>query len=359
MIWQYICDSLLNAWDVLMEAGTWLLGGFLLAGVVYVLMPTDKVTSHLGKPGLGGVIKASLVGIPLPLCSCSVIPVASSLRKQGASRGAVAGFLISTPETGVDSIALSYALLGPVLAIARPISALATALIAGCFINRISEQPSDPGQIAAAQESCCCRESSCSGADTPRSPGGSKVALAIRFGLVDMFVDLSHWLLMGFVLAGMVATLIPPGYLEQYVGEGLFSKLLMVAIGLPMYICATSSTPVAAMLIAKGLSPGAALVFMLVGPATNIATMVVVGRDLGRSGLLLYLASIILVSIASGMVLDSLVDLPYTGNFSLEHSHSSVSFLKLPSAIVLLLLMVNGLRIKYGKGAVRSESPSA
>ncbi len=330
-----------ETWTLTLAAAPWLLGGFLLAGVAYVLVPIGAVTRHLGRPGLASVVKAALFGIPLPLCSCSVIPVASSIRKQGAGRGAFASFLISTPETGVDSIAISYALLGPLLAIVRPVAAFITAIVAGLLVG--SDEKVEHETAIAENATSCSRD--CAEEDAPTRTG--KFTTALRYGLIDLIADLSPWLVAGFVLAGLAAAVIPDGFLEQRIGTGLPAMLVMVVVGLPLYVCATSSTPIAAALIARGLSPGAALVFLLVGPATNLATMVVVARDLGRRGLAVYLITIAVVAVAFGIVLDavlpslpvSLATLPGCGD---DHASTAAW----PIAIVMILLIANGLRIR-------------
>jgi len=375
---SFVGEWMMQTWSVLLQAGPWLVGGFLLAGFIHVLVPVDKVTRHLGKPGLGGVLKAALVGAPLPLCSCSVIPVAAAIRRQGASKGATASFLISTPETGADSFILSYAMLGPFMAIVRPIAALATAIAAGLAIDRLDAEavdaPHDREEVNATGAGGCCHANTGSGAASSGSPMGpgsqspglqnpalisvtshpglmtrtvSKAIEAVRYGFGTMFEDLAHWLVLGFVLAGLVSALFPPNLLERYVGSGPWSMLLMLAVGLPMYVCATASTPVAAVLIAKGLSPGAALVFLLAGPATNAATMVVVGRDLGRRSLALYLASIAVVALLFGVLTDLvLVSMPSLATSLHQHVHAAPAGVAWPFAVALAMLILNGLRMR-------------
>ncbi len=334
---------------MVVEAAPWLLVGFVLAGAVHVWFPLDKVRRHLGGPGLSGIIKASLIGIPLPLCSCSVIPVASSLRKQGASKGAFISFLISTPETGVDSIAISYALLGPFLAVVRPVAAFVTALIAGVLIGSGADQAPDlPGRDddrPCDGDSCACPNGV---GDHAGDAGSGGLIAAMRYGLVDLFADLAIWLVVGFVVAGLLSAIIPDGFLERHVGSGLLPMLLMLVVGLPLYVCATSSTPVAAALIAAGLSPGAALVFLLVGPASNVATMVIVARDLQMRGLVLYLTTVAGVALLFGVIVDRmLVTLPpqvagLPGSFTAEPSPAATLV-----ALALTLLTVNGLRVRW------------
>lgn len=366
----------LETWGVLLEAGPWLLGGFLAAGVIYAVVSIEKVTRHLGRPGIGGVLKAALVGVPLPLCSCSVIPVASSIRKQGASRGATASFLISTPESGVDSIAISYALLGPFMAVARAIAAFVTAVIAGVIIDRLPKRPthsqtpdsrsagepssapcchSSPEPKPAAQSSSCCH--STSSTCEPETPSESRSAVetgwgsaarrmrvALRYGFVDMFKDLAHWLVLGFSLAGLVSAILPETFFTDYLGTGLLSMLVMAGAGLPMYVCATASTPVAAALMAKGLSAGGALVFLLVGPATNVATMVVVARDLGLRSLIAYLGSILAVALTLGLGTDYLLGhTPLNVDVEGITAHAHHGPVAIAGAVLLLIFIANGL----------------
>lgn len=351
-------------WDVLLQAGPWLVFGFLAAGVIYAIVPIANVIRHLGKPGLGGVVKAAFIGAPLPLCSCSVIPVASSLRKQGASRGATASFLISTPETGVDSISVTYALLGPFMAITRPLAALATAITAGWLIDRGPRLPEATARPALRDspvaKAGCCHSTTGTPSESGRLAGIlGRAKTAIHYGFVQMFEDIAHWLVLGFVLAGFVSAVIPEGYLERHIGGGLSAKLVMLGIGMPMYVCATASTPIAAALIAKGLSPGAAIVFLLAGPATNMTTMVIVARELGRRSLAIYIASIAVVAVLFGMATDALLSSAPVLQASVTcHEHHESGLAAWPFAIALLLMIANGLRLRIAKwrAARRAQS---
>ncbi len=362
---DFAISWLTATWDTILEAAPWLLFGFAAAGAIYVLLPAQQVARHLGRPGWGAVIKAALIGMPLPLCSCSVIPVASSLRQRGAGRGATASFLVSTPESGVDSIALSYALLGPFLAIVRPLAALVTAIAAGGLINVFDktavrdagaslQQVPQPG--GATSGSCCCAHEHA----PPRPTLLGRGREAAQYGFVEMFADLAHWLVLGFILAGLVSALVPPGFFDRIVGGGLVAMLLMLVAGLPLYVCATSVTPLAAALIAKGVSPGAALVFLLVGPATNVATMVVVGRDLGRRSLAIYVISIAVVAVALGLAVDAM---PWASNAvddARQHVHyHAASIWTWLAAIALCGLMLNGLRIRARRSLRKAGQDSA
>ncbi len=339
----FLASWLRETWHTLAEAAPWLLGGFLLAGLLHVLLSTERIARHLGRPGWSSIFKAALIGIPLPLCSCSVIPLAAALRRRGASRGATASFLISTPETGVDSIALTYALLGPVMAVARPLTALVTAVLAGGLIGRFAGPGADFAAPPEPASSCCSGDSCGAASRRPRA----RLREAVRFGLVDMFEDLAPWLVSGFLLAGLVAALLPADFFERHLGTGLPAMLLMALVGLPLYVCATSSTPIAAALVLKGLGPGAALVFLLVGPATNVATMLIVARELGKRGLALYLASITAVAFAAGLTLDALAaTLPAVAAPSMDDTPGPLAWL---AALATIALTLNGLHHRWRK----------
>jgi len=353
---EFLTNWLVQTWDIVLDSGTYLLAGFACAGLIYLLMPTEKVVGHLGQKGMGAVVKASLVGIPLPLCSCSVIPVASSMRQRGASRGATAGFLVSTPETGVDSIAISYALLGPALAIIRPLAALVTALAAGWLINLTDEEqaansPESASRAGSASLPDEQAEGSCCGhaAESEKPSPAARIGQGFHYAFIGMFKDLSIYLVVGFLLAGLITALLPDDFFEKTVGSGWLAIALMLLVGLPLYVCATSSTPLAAALIAKGISPGAALVFLLVGPATNVATMVIVGKDLGRKSLLIYLVTIAVVAVLFALGTDALPDHWLLGGMTGHDAHQhSAGILTWICAILFVILVFNGLRLRYG-----------
>ncbi len=338
-----------ETWHLLASSAPWLLFGFAAAGLIAVVIPSGWILNHLGGSGMKSVVKASVFGIPLSLCSCSVIPVASSLRRRGASKGATAGFLISTPEIGVDSFALSYALLGPVIAIARPISAFATTLMAGGLIEVFDgarsdgkgDKLKDAGEIHASTE----------------APPKRSIIEVFRYGYVSLLSDLAHWLAIGFILAGLVGVLIPDGFLDRYIGDGLLAKSAMLVVGLPLYICATSSTPFAAALIAQGLSPGAALVFLLVGPATNAATMTVVSRELGIRSLVIYLVSIAVMAMLAGIGLDALFEQLQLPESGLGHAGHHATTWQGVAGLLFCGLMLNGLRVRWF-GANKHDHPS-
>ncbi|MFK7758881.1 MAG: SO_0444 family Cu/Zn efflux transporter [Phycisphaerales bacterium] len=381
-------------WMILTESSVWLIAGFLFAGIVHVLVPREWMLKHLGGKGIAPILKASLLGIPLPLCSCSVIPVAAGLRSQGASKGASAAFAISTPQTGEESIPITWALFGPVFAFARPVVAVVTALIAGFLIDLTeatsrgsqNENDPDPGAIGLtitntsdagaavesvtkavtkAETSCCSTTSAPTPAPTPESapesaccstqqPSTTKRGLignikeSIRYGFAVMLVDLVVWLTIGLLMAALIGAAVPQGWIEQNVGQGLVPMLLMLVVGIPLYICATSSTPFAFGLVAAGLSPGAALVLLLSGPATNVATMSWMLKDLGTKALLIYLAVIATVALSAGLLFDAFFQTLITlADTSSAHDHGAMGIgYKDVFAVLFVMLTAWALGIK-------------
>lgn len=289
-------------WNLIIESAPWLLVGYLLAGIIKQVIPSSWVEKQLAPPGFSSILKGAVIGAPLPLCSCGVIPAALAIRKAGASKGATSSFMVATPETGVDSISFSYAVLGPIFAVVRPIGALISAIVAGVLVSAFDRE--DP-VIEENSQSCgnCCTDSQ-QGASQKESLG-QRFLNAVRYGYGRMIQDTAKWLVIGLVAATFITALVPQSFFLQW-GDGLLAMLIMVIVGLPMYICATASTPVAASLLFAGISPGAALVFMLTGPATNIATMGVIKEQLGLRSLVAYLIGVIGTAIACGLILNEL-----------------------------------------------------
>ena len=294
--------NLLNIfWNLVIESAPWLLIGYLLAGIIKQVIPSQWIESQLARPGLRSIIKGAVIGAPLPLCSCGVIPTALAIRKAGASKGATASFLVATPETGVDSIAFSYAILGPVFALARPISALMSAVVAGVLVNATDTQEV-PAESNSSTGGCCGGNKEESVAPPSLK---QKLISAVEYGYGRMISDTAKWLVIGLVAAAVITAVVPQSFFLRW-GDGVLAMLVMVLVSLPMYICATASTPVAAGLLFAGVSPGAALVFMLTGPATNIATMGVIREQLGSRALFAYLAAVIGTAILCGLALNEL-----------------------------------------------------
>jgi hypothetical protein len=289
-----------ESWLVLGQMAPYLLFGFLAAGVLSVCISPEFVQRHLGGRGFGPVVKAALFGVPLPLCSCGVIPVAASFHRHGASRAATTSFLLSTPQTGVDSIAITYALLGGPFAVFRPIVALATGLLGGLLVMLFG------GSTGAASERSA-RSRDCTDACCAQKGRRNIVRRALEYGFVVLPRDIGAPLLVGVLIAGAISALVRPNELQPYLGRGILSIIIMMAIGIPIYVCASASVPIAAGLIHLGASPGAALAFLIAGPATNAATITTIWKLLGGRTAGLYLLTIALSAIGGGLTLDWLM----------------------------------------------------
>ena len=328
------------------EAAPWLILGLFVAGMMKAFVPSQLMAKHLGKPGLMSTVKAALFGAPLPLCSCGVIPAAVGLRRSGASKAATTSFLISTPETGVDSISISYAMLGPFMAIIRPIAAITSAITAGILVGKDEVKKVTQSAETATESSCCASK-----AQAPEQALPEKIKAGLRFTFIDLIKDIALWLIIGLSFAALIKTYVPNEFLAQW-GDGFMAFVVMAVIGVPMYICATASTPIAAGLLFSGVSPGATLVFMLVGPATNIATMGLVKTELGNRALLAYLSSVVGVGFAFGYLtnyLAKLWDMDFMAQA--EHVHGMVNTpLAYGASVVLAGLMVYGLVGKVKQG---------
>jgi len=298
-----------TTWAILCDTAIYILLGFLVAGFLQAWMSGGRATQWLSRRRPRSVILATLVGAPLPLCSCSVLPAAVTLRRSGASRGATLSFLISTPETSATSIFLTYSLLGPLLALVRPIAAVITALTAGFIENFFDRRDatedaadapkaSEEGEEPAA--SCCSGDA---GLDEKNEQRKS-VAEGLNFAFVELFDSIFHWILIGIITAAAIQAFLPAGVIADFVSNPLLAMLLMLVISIPLYICAEASTPIAAALIAQGLNPGAALVLLLAGPATNVGAVGVLHRELGRRTVVVYLVTIAVVSLLMGWSLN-------------------------------------------------------
>ena len=388
--------------------------GLLLAGLLNIFIPKNFLQKHLGKEGVWTTIKAALIGAPMPLCSCGVIPAAVGLKRAGGSKSATTAFLVSTPETGVDSVSVSYVLLGPFMAIIRPIAAVSSAIVAGLLVgkekssgtknldkeiqtaattgtsccaskqadieNNAEKQSvcsSKKAEIATDTKTSCCATSSdpalvnsseavmettanCCDTDHPTQPVNSeplccdskkeeqqaapfstKIKQALHFSCNKLLSDTMGWLMIGLFFAALVQTYVPTSFLSKW-GDGIFAMVVVILVSIPMYICATASTPIAAGLLMAGVSPGAVLVFMLAGPATNIATLGVVATELGKRAVSAYLTGVIGVAIIFGFLTDYLVE---QYGFEVNPAHAMEhelmpQWLTMGLGIVLLLLML-------------------
>jgi uncharacterized membrane protein YraQ (UPF0718 family) len=304
---DFVIHTLNESWKLLLESSVYIIFGLLVSGLLRVFLNPASVARHLGQGRYLSVFKAALLGIPIPLCSCGVLPAAASLKKQGANNGATTAFLIFTPESGVDSMAITYALLDPIMTVARPVAAFVSAIAAGLSENLLGRGRCEKTLVPdlTCPVDACCDGIECSPQEHKRHHTFSeRVSAGLRFAFTDVWGDLASWFFFGLLLAGVITTLIPEHMISRYLGGGLHAMLLMLVLGIPLYICATASTPVAAALILKGVSPGAALVFLLVGPATNVTSLTVLFAILGKRASAIYLCAIALSALLFGLAVD-------------------------------------------------------
>jgi len=388
-------EVLRETWLLVLESAPLLLGGFVLAGLIHEFVPTDRVVRCLGKPDWWSVLKAAAIGTPLPLCSCAVVPVAAQLRQAGASRGATTAFLISTPESGVDSIAITYALLDPVMTIGRPVAAFLTAFVAGIAENVWgAKEPASQAGTAEAPEAPCSAENrsavdagprvarppadgdwGCSAevaagqvapaAHIPESAADAPAALrrfgarchgALRYGLIEMLEDLGPYLAAGFLIGGVLSVALRTFDPLRLALGSPWAPLVMLAAGIPMYVCASAATPMIAVLIREGLAPGAGLVFLLAGPATNAASLVLLHRVLGRRGVVIYLAAIVGCALAAGFGVSAVYAATGWTPRALVRAGAcatGAAWYEFAAAGVLLACTAHGLYRRYGSRARR------
>lgn len=353
----------LESWNLFLEMAPYLFLGFTAAGLLHIFVPEEKIIKYLGESAgkIRSSINASLMGIPIPLCSCGVVPTALSLQKRGATKGATLSFLISTPETGVDSISITYALLDPIMTVFRPLATLITALSAGIAENFLGKEKRTVAlnktaenkiplnnNLLMTQPTAACEDSSCSchvPSDNTELSGSQRLKEGMKYAYVELLGDISKWLVFGIVIAGIISYAVPYEVVHTYLGGGILSMLVMLLVGIPLYICATASTPLAAAFIAKGMSPGTAFVFLLAGPATNAATITMVTKFLGKRSAVLYLTTIAVCSLIFGLVLDMIYFRLGVEAISIVGSASEIlpAQVKIVFALVLIPLMIYGI----------------
>lgn len=287
-------DSLLY---MLNEMSPYILLGFLIAGLLHAFVSRETFARHLSGKSLGSVVKAALIGVPLPLCSCGVLPTAIAMRRNGASRAASSSFLISTPQTGVDSIAATWSLLGPAFAVLRPIAALVTAVAGGVAVGATEKKEDNEELSAAAPDALEERPDTFTG----------KLVAALRYGYVDLVGSIGLWLTIGLIIAALITVYVPADFFAILGRNPIVSMIIALIVAVPMYVCATGSIPIALSLILKGLSPGTAFVLLMAGPAANFASFTLISREMGRRAASVYLGSIIVGAMAMGLAIDYLM----------------------------------------------------
>jgi uncharacterized membrane protein YraQ (UPF0718 family) len=327
---EFLKNLLAEFWLTLSEMSPYLLFGFFVAGLLSALVSRYWVERHLGGRGLWPLVKASVFGVPLPLCSCGVIPVSMSLHKHGASKGSTISFLLSTPQTGVDSIFVTFSLLGPLFAVFRPIAAFITGVIGGSIVSLFDRTKTDDRQAV-------CTDDCCSTDRRKRLFGGFK------FAFVTLPRDIGPAMLVGLVIAAFLSALVPPNFFaDRFVLQPFLAMLIMMVLGIPVYVCATASVPIAAVLIMKGLNPGAALVFLMTGPATNAASFTTIWKVLGAKTAVIYLLTVAGCALAAGLTIDYLAN--WFGSEVITKPHWMLpQWLKSIAALLLLLVLANSL----------------
>ena len=322
----------------------YLLLGFFIAGLLHAFVPSAIYSRYLAGTGLRSVATAAAFGVPLPLCSCGVLPTAVALRRSGASRAASTSFLIATPQTGVDSIAATYSMMGLPFAILRPVAALVTSLFGGLAVGHWESK----GALGDVQDHANYEfsELSCG--------FWNKVKEMLKYGFFDMMQSIGRWLLIGLVVATLITVLLPDDFFSTYARWPLLNMFIIVLVAVPMYVCATGSIPIAAALMLKGMSPGCALVLLMAGPAANVASMFVVNNAFGRKATVVYLLSIIGGAIGFGVLVDYWPGLREVFVNALpchvmQHGMHGASWLNIVCSVALLGMIVVALGVKYWK----------
>lgn len=352
---EFVLSYLEAFWAVFTAIAPWLLVGFFLAGLVATFVSPDKIKKHLGENSKNGVLKAVLWGVPLPICSCGIIPIATALRKSGARRGAVGAFYIATPQTGVDSILVTWLMMGWVMAIIRPILAAVTGITGGVLIDKFTTE-----KVAQVEEkkSCCCSCSCSSKKEEEAKPSSccssenasaipvdfiGKFRYAMAYGFGKMVKSISKSLLWGVAIAALIQCLIPNNFSAEYIGGNIVLEFVLVtALAIPLYVCSSASVPIAVSLMLKGFSPGAALLFLILGPTTNAISIAAMKNILGSKATVISLATITFFAVVAGVIIncfDIPLNLAQIGEACSANEHIIANGCGL--ALGMLLLQVN------------------
>lgn len=321
---EIVTKILMGCWATLQMMAPYLLLGFLLSGILSVVLPVSLVKRHLARKGKASVVKSALMGVPLPLCSCGVLPVATWIRRHGASKGATGSFLLATPQTGVDEFLVALGMLGLGFALFTPVAALVSGVILGLILNRFHDEP-----VVVDEEEV---------SDAPKPPVPVRI---FRHGFVTIAGDIAVPLSIGIFMSGLLSAFVDPHSFSE-IGDGLIAKLIVVAAATPLYVCATASVPIGASMLVAGLSPGTVFVFLMAGPATNAATFTTISKLLGRREALTYLFSAIALAVLMGYLLDFLVPVLPEIKAVHMHDHGESSLFSVVAAVLLIVTLVMG-----------------
>tara|TARA_Y100000588_G_scaffold114080_1_gene125207 strand:+ start:123 stop:1388 length:1266 start_codon:yes stop_codon:yes gene_type:complete len=329
IIIDYMLLFLREMWGLCLEMAPYLLLGMLVSGLISIFIDSSFIFKHIGQKNAGSVLKSTLFGIPLPLCSCGVIPVAATLRESGASKGATVSFLVSTPQTGVDSIFLTYGMLGPMFALFRPLAALASGFFSGIVINNFDHDMHH--HLSESDNAPITKESL-----------DKRIISGVKYGFLTLPADIVIPLTQGLVVAAAIAILIPPQFIaEHFSSSNLIQYTMMLAVSLPIYVCATASIPIAVALMAKGITPGAAFIFLMAGPATNASSIAVIKNILGKRTLYHYLVLIAFTAISFGYILDNFLTITLPDMSSHTHHHVMDDYGSIILSVIFLVILVN------------------
>lgn len=345
---MFIIELLNEIARTFLEMAPYLLLGLTFAGILHILFTRELVSRHLGGNRVSSIFKSALLGVPLPLCSCGVVPTAISLRKSHASDGATVSFLISTPQTGVDSIIATYGMLGPIFAVFRPIAAFIMGIAGGAVTNLFD---TSSGKVTAEDNDLASKCNLCIEPLPHKHSFIEKIWGMAKYGYGEFLDDISKQLVVGIIISGMISYFVPDDFFTRFIGNRFLEMLIMIVGGIPLYVCATASIPIAFALMMKGVSPGAAFVFLAVGPATNAATVTLIGNVMGKKIVAVYLGVITFFSIIAGYIFNFIVDYFYGGKIDITHMkghiHTEVSPSVILGIIFLIMLMLSLFRLFF------------
>lgn len=339
-----------------LEMAPYLMLGLFFVGLLNIFFTKDLITRHVGKNNFLSVFKAALFGVPLPLCSCGVVPTAVYMAKNGASKPAVLAFLIATPQSGIDSILATYGMLGPVFAIFRPIAALFMGIFGGLAAHlpflRVNEASIEKPLIETEEYKVT---------DNPKKNLRFYLDKGLIYPFVEFLDDITSQFIAGLLIAGLITYIIPENFFtNSFISTGIVGMLLLVLVGIPMYVCATASIPIAVSLIMKGFSPGVAFVFLAAGPATNAASIVVLSKVLGKKTTVVFIAVITVFSILFGLILDWIFvvggfDIHAQMSHAHNHGMANYNWFDISISIVFLILILMSIYRKFIKPKLFKE----
>ncbi len=343
-LFPYIQQFFVDLFSILNEMSPYLLIGLFFAGLLKVFLPETFISKYLRKSNTKSAVNATLLGVPLPLCSCGVLPTGISLYKNGASKGATNAFITSTPQTGVDSILVTYAMLGLPMAIIRPVVALISGVLSGVVTNKVTKNE-EKIEVKTSEKISCAEH---------RKSFAQRWVEVFRYAFITFLSDIARWLVIGLLIAALISVALPEDFFTTYIYKGIVGILLTLIASMPLYICATASVPIAAVLLSKGISPGAILVFLMAGPATNAASFTLIGKTLGKRSLIAYLGTIIFAAVSFGLFIDAFLPVEWfrIGNFTHTHTHGKQNWqfwLQTASTIILIGLILYIYLRKYNE----------